>query len=254
MAVAALAAAVETAGKISAGTEGIIRGNPDGSPKLSDVNLPKPGESGGGKEIPKSTEFPDVVKNSALEPNTESALNKSLSSLIEENKGKEEFREDKNSESNDGKEGKEGLTEEQKAKIKEQTGWSDEVIDAIGSWEEAEIYMEAGLKEVEINGRKCLVKDNIDLDQKDEDGITNRERMERGRPPIDKDGNEIELHHVGQKADGPLAELTTEEHRGAGNDGVLHDKTKESEIDRNEFAKERREHWQERVEAMEGGK
>ena len=146
------------------------------------------------------------------------------------------------------------MTEEQKAKIKEQTGWSDEVIDAIGSWEEAEVYMNANLKEVEVNGKKCLVKDNIDLDQKDEDGITNRERMERGRPPIDKDGNEIELHHIGQKADGPLAELTTEEHRGSGNDGVLHDKTKESEIDRNEFAKERREHWQERVDAMEGGK
>lgn len=36
----------------------------------------------------------------------------------------------------------------------------------------------------------------------------------------------------------PLAELTTQEHRGKGNDTILHDKQKETEIDRGEFAKE----------------
>lgn len=55
------------------------------------------------------------------------------------------------------------------------------------------------------------------------------------------------MHHIGQKPDSPLAELTTEEHRGAGNDTILHDKQKESEIDRNEFAKERKEHWKNRA-------
>lgn len=57
---------------------------------------------------------------------------------------------------------------------------------------------------------------------------------------------------IGQKPDSPLAELTMEEHRGAGNDTILHDKTKETEIDRNEFGKERREHWKDRVNVMEG--
>lgn len=147
----------------------------------------------------------------------------------------------------------EDFTDEQKEKLRELTGWSDEILDASGSWEEAEIYMKADLKEVEINGKKCLIRDDIDLDQEDEDGITNRERMERGRPPITKDREEIELHHIGQKQSSPLAELTMEQHRGVGNDTILHDKTKETEIDRNEFGKERHEHWKDRIDAMEGG-
>ncbi len=142
---------------------------------------------------------------------------------------------------------KQGLTEEQKNDIKKRTGWSDEIINSIGSMREAEIYIKAGLKEAEINGNKCLIRSDIDMDQKDEDGITNRERMERGLPPITKNGEKVELHHIGQKPDSPLAELTTEEHRGAGNDTILHDKQKESEIDRNEFAKERKEHWKNRA-------
>ena len=101
---------------------------------------------------------------------------------------------------------KKGLTDEQKQEIKEKTGWSDEIINAMGSMEEAEIYMKAGLQEVEINGKKCLIRSDIDMDQKDEDGISNRERMARGRPPITKDGDEVELHHIGQKPDSPLAE------------------------------------------------
>lgn len=142
---------------------------------------------------------------------------------------------------------KQGLTEEQKQDIKNRTGWSDEIIDSIGSMEEAEIYIKAGLVEADINGKKCLIRSDIDMDQKDEDGITNRERMERGLPPITKNGDKVELHHIGQKPDSPLAELTTDEHRGVGNDTILHDKQKESEIDRNEFAKERREHWKNRA-------
>lgn len=148
-------------------------------------------------------------------------------------------------------EGKKDLTGEQKQEIKEKTGWSDEIIDSIGSIEEAEIYMNAGLRESEIDGKKCLIRDNIDMNQKDEDGITNKERMQRGRPPLTKDGQEVELHHIGQKPDSSLAELTTQEHRGIGNDTVLHDKNKESEIDRNEFAKERKIHWKSRE--AEGG-
>lgn len=146
---------------------------------------------------------------------------------------------------------KDGLTEEEQEQLQEMTKWSEEVVDMINSWEEAEIYMKANLKEVEINDKKCLIREDINIDQEDEDGITNRERMERGRPPITKNGEEIELHHIGQKQNSPLAELTMEQHRGVGNDVILHDKTKETEIDRGEFAKERREHWKDRVETIE---
>ena len=141
-----------------------------------------------------------------------------------------------------------GLNDDEKKQIKDETGWSDEVIDHIASMNEYNIYKLAGLQEAEIGGKKCLIRTDIDMDQKDEFGRTNKERMENGQPPITRDGETIELHHIGQRADSPLAELTTQEHRGAGNDTVLHDKQKESEIDRGEFKKEREAHWESRVE------
>ena len=142
---------------------------------------------------------------------------------------------------------REGLTDEEKKKIKEETGWSDEIVDAISSMEEYEIYKKAGLVEAEINGKKCLIRNDIDWEQKDAFGRTNRERVQSGKSPINKNGEVIELHHIGQHADSPLAELTTQEHRGKGNSSVLHDVNKESEIDREAFNKERRDHWQSRV-------
>ena len=146
---------------------------------------------------------------------------------------------------------KEGLTDEEKTKIKEETGWSDEIVDAIGSWKEYEIYKNANLIEAEIDGKICLIRNDINWNQKDEMGRTNKERAEQGLSPINKDGKVIELHHIGQHSNSPLAELTQEEHRGKGNDGILHDKTKESEINRQAFAEERSNHWSARAQESE---
>ena len=145
-----------------------------------------------------------------------------------------------------------GKDNELKEKVCELTGWSDEIADYIDSLDEADIYMKADLKEAENNGKKCLMKKGIELDQKDEDGITNKEKLERGKAPITINGDGIELHHIGQKQNSPLAELTMEEHRGVGNDVILHDKTKETEIDRGKFDKERQEYWKSRLDLMKG--
>jgi hypothetical protein len=139
------------------------------------------------------------------------------------------------------------LTEDQKKKIKEETGWPDEIIDSIASWEEYEIYKKAGLKAEKINGKWCLIRTDIDWNQKDEFGRTNKERAELGLAPLDKNGKPIELHHIGQNPDSPLAELTPDEHRGKGNDFVLHDKSQDSKIDRDEFRREKEEHWKGRT-------
>lgn len=135
------------------------------------------------------------------------------------------------------------LSDEEKQIVKDETGWSDEIIEAIKSKEEYEIYKNAGLQEVEINGKKCLVRSDIDWEQKDSMGRSNKERAEFGLSPINKNGETIELHHIGQKNDGQLAELTPDEHRGKENYSVLHDTKKESEINRIEFTSERSEHW-----------
>ena len=168
---------------------------------------------------------------------------------------------DKNAASETSETKSEGLTEEEKTKIKEETGWSDEIIDNIQNMKQYEILKNANLVEVEINGRKCLIKENIDLDYTDEDGISNRDRIARGLAPLDsKTGKPIELHHLGQKADSPLVELTEEEHRtgeyedGKKNQSLWHDNTKETEVhgEGNSWDQERKAHWKSRAENSKG--
>lgn len=145
------------------------------------------------------------------------------------------------------------LTDEEKKNIKDETGWSDEIIDHISSMAEYEIYKKAGLVEADVGGKKCLIRSDIDWDQKDANGKTNRERVEAKPPdspsaPITRDGELVELHHIGQHQDSPFAELTMDEHRGKGNNTVMHDTTKgETEIDRNIFNGEKKEYWQARA-------
>ena len=149
------------------------------------------------------------------------------------------------------------LTDEEKRKIKKETGWSDEIINRINSMEQYEIYKNAGLIEADINGRKVLIKKDIDLDYKDpKTGETNRERMEKGRSPIDsKTGEKIELHHMGQEFDSPFAELLENSEHGDGNHKTLHPKDKDSfrndkekEI---EYNKQKAEHWKTRLNQLE---
>jgi hypothetical protein len=130
-------------------------------------------------------------------------------------------------------------------------GVPKEVLDVIGSEAEAKIYEDANLEPAEVNGKDALIRTDIDYDQKDAMGTTNLDRMKSGRAPLDANGKQIELHHIGQKQDSPLAELTCAEHRGNGNDNVLHNKQKESEINRENFDKERKDYWKARAEQIE---
>ncbi len=124
---------------------------------------------------------------------------------------------------------KKGLSEEERKTIKEETNWSDDIIDNIDNMDQYEIYKNAGLRESEIDGRKCLIKE-IDMDYVDpKTGMTNRQLMDNGRAPIDpKTGDKIELHHMGQKYDSPFAELCENSEHGDGNHSILHPDTVES--------------------------
>jgi hypothetical protein len=133
----------------------------------------------------------------------------------------------------------------------EKLGFPKEVLDVIGSEAEARIYENANLEPAQVNGKDALIRNDIDYDQQDAFGRTNLERMKLGLAPLDAEGRPIELHHIGQKHDSPLAELTRDEHRGKGNDNVLHNKLKESEINREDFDKERKEYWKARAEQIE---
>lgn len=199
--------------------------------------------------------FPEIVESSEsagkliVEPDLYFIERTSFASLLEQNGSMESQSKFGDTLTESIVNERSALSEEQKAEIKEETGWSAEIINSIGSWEEYEIYQRAGLMESEINGRKCLIRDDIDLNYEDEDGISNRERMNRGLSPITNNGEIVELHHIGQRADSPLAELSRSEHRGGGNDSILHDKTKETEVhgDGNNWSGERTQYWKSRV-------
>ena len=157
----------------------------------------------------------------------------------------------------------EGLSVEDKARIKEETGWSDEIVDNIKNVDEAQVYIDANLKEIngnlerqDIDWTQKIPKDRIERMQtlygdevadrwKDK---TNLDLIREGKAPYGPDGKLVNLHHIGQKADSPLAELTDTEHKMY--DGVLHDKTKDSEIDRTVFRDERQKYWQTRYEEL----
>ncbi|WP_208000046.1 DUF637 domain-containing protein, partial [Bartonella saheliensis] len=76
---------------------------------------------------------------------------------------------------------------------------------------------------------------------------TNLERMETGRAPIGFDDKSVELHHLNQTPEGPLAAMSHEFHKKY--TSVIHDnpKTHQSLIDRKKFEKQREEFWKERA-------
>jgi len=156
-----------------------------------------------------------------------------------------------------------GLSLEDKVLLKEETGWSDRIIDAIKTPEEANVYKEAGLKEVNGNLERQDIDWNAKIPQDRIDrmrslygdevadrwaGKTNMDLIKEGKAPYGPDGERVNLHHIGQKPDSPLAELTDTEHKT--NDGILHDKTKVSEIERPVFRKERETYWSNRYEEL----
>lgn len=223
-------------------TEGIIVDN-----ELSEIKEIPDVEKSEGKRI----EPPDITY---IERTSRAALLEQRSVKVTETIVSEGSTENETEETK-----KEGLKDEEKARIKEETGWSDEIIDNIKNMKQYEILKNAGLVEVEINGRKCLIKENIDLDYTDEDGVTNRDRIARGLAPLDsKTGKPLELHHLGQKADSPLVELTEEEHRtgeyedGKKNQSLWHDHIVETEVhgEGNTWDQERKAHWKARAEML----
>lgn len=138
------------------------------------------------------------------------------------------------------------LTDNERLKIFEESGWSKELISSFRWKEEVEVYKDQKLKEKQVDGRQVLQRGDIDPNFKDEQGITNKERMENGKAPI-VDGKPVELHHIGQKQDSPFAELTNSVHKE--NYRNLHDVPPQpSQIDRKSFAKEKADYWKKRAE------
>ena len=135
-----------------------------------------------------------------------------------------------------------GLTMGEAAAIQRESKYPLDVVKQFKSVEEYNIYEDAGLKTAEVSGKTALVQD-IDLTRIDEKGLTNLQRMQKGQPPLDPGGNAYELHHINQRADGTLAVLSMEEHRGKGVAQILNTAGKSSEIDRPAFETQKKQFW-----------
>lgn len=154
----------------------------------------------------------------------------------------------------------------EKQQLNRLTHWSDEIINAIASMEEAEVYMRAGLKAARVGNRWALIRSDINwsdysirrntwLKNKLADyskwvDYNNADLIGEGFPPRDMNGDPYELHHIGQRQDSPFAELTWAEHMGDGNNTILHQAWKESEIDRQMFDHEKSDYWKARFNAF----
>lgn len=132
-----------------------------------------------------------------------------------------------------------GLTMNEAATIQKESGYPIEVIKQFHTMEEYQVFKDAGLKTMMINGKTALIRGDIDLNLIDEFGRSNLERMSLGLSPLDANGASFELHHIGQEADATLAILTQTEHDKA----VLHGFKAISEIDRKTFATQRKNFW-----------
>lgn len=157
-----------------------------------------------------------------------------------------------------------GLSDEIKQNIMQETGWSNKVIEHFRSKEEMQVYLDANLTEINGNLERTDIDWNAKIPQAKIDRMraiysddvadkwadkTNMDLIKEGKAPYGSDGEQINLHHIGQKSDSPLAELTYTEHKQ--NDGILHNKSKVSEIERPIFQSERKHYWQTRYELLQ---
>jgi len=100
---------------------------------------------------------------------------------------------------------------------------------------------------VNVNGNKVYQRNDLfDPNAVDSRGRSNIQRMEKGLAPLDANGQSVNLHHMLQKQDGPIAEVTQSFHKD--NHSVIHinDNSIPSGIDRNEFNKWRSDYWKQR--------
>lgn len=137
-----------------------------------------------------------------------------------------------------------GLTMNQAAQIQMESKLPLEFIKSFHSVDEYNVYKSCGLQLSNVNGKLAYTQ-KIDWDFVGdiEDGRTNAQRVIDGLAPLDSTGKSYELHHIGQKADSPLAILSNSQHHG--NYSTLHANTggSASQIDRKLFEQQKKEFW-----------
>lgn len=147
---------------------------------------------------------------------------------------------------------KNGLTMNQAALIQKTSKWPLDAIKNIHSMEEYNIYKEAKLIPTKLPDGELVFLRQIDWTLTDAYGRTNVQRVGANLAPIDATGTPFELHHVGQRADSPLAILSWAEHHSSGNYKVLHYAEQGKDISDAAWNKQKQDVWKAILKTVQG--
>ncbi|MRG37723.1 hypothetical protein GH729_17025, partial [Shewanella sp. XMDDZSB0408] len=99
-----------------------------------------------------------------------------------------------------------------------------------------------------FKGNKVFQRnDLIDPRLVDSRGRTNLERMQKGLAPVGPDGKSVNLHHMTQKHNGSIAEVTQTFHQKNSKAIHINPSSTHSGIDRSAFNKWRTDYWKSRA-------
>ena len=118
--------------------------------------------------------------------------------------------------------------------------------------EEYNIYKEAKLIPTKLPDGELVFLRQIDWTLTDAYGRTNVQRVGANLAPIDATGTPFELHHVGQRADSPLAILSWAEHHSSGNYKVLHYAEQGKDISDAAWNKQKQDVWKAILKTVQG--
>ena len=146
-----------------------------------------------------------------------------------------------------------GLSMNEAAKIQMSTKWPLDAIKCIHSPAEAKIYQDANLIPTRLPDGSWGFLRKIDWKLVDDFGRSNVQRIKQGLAPIDSTGFPYELHHIGQKADSPLAILSQTEHHRSGNFATLHYQETGKQISDQAWKAQKKEFWTSVLELAQRG-
>ncbi len=136
-----------------------------------------------------------------------------------------------------------GLTMNEAAAIQRESKWPLDAIKSFHSTKEYKIYKDANLVPMQFSDGTWAFIRKINWNTIDSYGRTNAQRVARGLAPIDLTGKPYELHHIGQKADSPLAILTYAEHHSSSNYSTLHYAEEGKNVADDIWATQKKEFW-----------
>lgn len=136
-----------------------------------------------------------------------------------------------------------GLTMNEVALIQKESKWPLGAIKSLHSTAEYNIYKEAALVPTQLSDGSWAFLRQIDWDLLDDLGRTNAQRVAVGLAPVDSTGMSYELHHIGMRADSPLAILTNAEHHSKANYSILHWAEEGKDITDAAWSAQKKEFW-----------